>query len=240
MKTIDYSSIKAFWQNRAQMRPDAGIEAVVNFEENEKKLREKIKLEQSAILPAMELERRPEVLDLGAGYGQWAMRFAPHVKRVTAVDYQEEMLSIGREISSKKGMKNIDFVCSPVEDFHKQQYFDRFFLSGILHYLDDALAEKLASNIASMSYHGSILVLREPTSILADRYVLDNVYSDSLKAKYSSLYRTAAEIQELFESRGFSMVKIGLVFPPGSGMDKFAETRLFLYQFKFNSPSLSL
>lgn len=232
MDLLDYKSIKEFWETRAQLNPHSGLESIVNFEHDKERLDRKIKFEIDCILPAMRLDKNCDILDLASGYGQWTFRFAPFVNSVTAVDYVEKMVATGIKIASSKNIQNVDFICSPIEDYAITNDFNRFFLSGALHYLDDNKVNRLARKLGKAAPPESLLILREPASILKDRYFLNRVFSPALRTYYSSLYRTRREITELFQNAGFKLLNCMPVFPPKSGLDKFPETRLLLYQFK--------
>lgn len=56
------------------------------------------------------------VLDAGCGPGHTALRFAPYVRQVTAVDLSEEMLAQGRLLAKDQGVANIEFRRGDVEN----------------------------------------------------------------------------------------------------------------------------
>ncbi len=76
------------------------------------------------------------------------------------------------------------------------------------------------------------MLVRDAVSVLPGRHVLLNRYSDSLHANYSALYRTAGEIQALFAAAGFTCHESGQIFPEGSALNKFPETRLKYFLFR--------
>lgn len=227
---IDYTSIKSFWEARSKRATD-NPESLVNFEEDSARLQEKIAGETGAIMPLLALGPQMDVLDMGAGYGQWALRFAPLVHGVTAVDYQQNFLDRGREAAQKAGITNIDFVRSPVEAYIPDKSFDRIFFSGIFVHLTDELIRRTLAHVLPALREDGLVVLREPTSILAESYMLDRIYSKALNCDYSALYRTAGQIAALFAEQGFRCLSEGQVFPEGSAQNKFPETRLRFYTF---------
>lgn len=227
---IDYTSIKAFWEARSR-RAAESPESLVNFEEDSTRLREKVAGETRAIMPLLELGPEMKILDMGAGYGQWALRFAPLVGSVTAVDYQQSFLDRGREAAEKAQQHNIEFIQSPVEAYLPDKTFERIFFSGIfVHLTDDLIRRTLANVLPALSEDG-LVVLREPTSILQDSYILDHIYSKALDCEYSALYRTASQLKKLLADFDFSCLKEGQIFPEGSSQNKFPETRLRYYTF---------
>lgn len=232
---IDYASVQEFWHRRSHAQA-AAPESLVNFESDPARLEERIALETAAIMPRMALDAepdgcQPDVLDLGAGVGQWALRFAPLARSVTAVDYQEGLLERGRQAAAQQGLTNIRFIHSAVEDFAPEQRFARVFLSGILAYLNDELAQKTVATAAALLTPRGRVVLREPCSVLAARHVLSNRYSPALGCEYSAIYRTDAEITALFSAHGLRCADRAAVFPEGHALNKFPETRLHCFVF---------
>ncbi|WP_165078480.1 MULTISPECIES: class I SAM-dependent methyltransferase [unclassified Desulfovibrio] len=227
---IDYTSIRAFWESRSR-RATERPESLVNFEEDGLRLREKVAGETRAVMPLLELGPGVRILDMGAGYGQWALRFAPSARSVTAVDYQQNFLERGRESAEKAHLHNIEFVQSPVEAYIPDNTFDRIFFSGIFVHLADDLIRRMLANVLPALHVDGLVILREPTSILQDSYMLDRIYSKALDCEYSALYRTASQFKTLFADFGLSCRKEGQIFPEGSSQNKFPETRLRYYTF---------
>ena len=56
------------------------------------------------------LNRKSRVLDLGCGTGQIALKLAPHVSEVIALDPQEEMLHEGKSAATYRGIYNITWL----------------------------------------------------------------------------------------------------------------------------------
>lgn len=227
---IDYDSIKAFWESRSR-RSTTQPESMINFEEDAVRLREKIAGETGAIMPLFRFESHMDILDMGAGYGQWALRFASLVRSVTAVDYQQNFLDLGRKAAKEQGLNNIEFCCSPVEEYIPNRKFHRIFFSGIFVYLTDEHIKRILDNVLPFLCPEGLAILREPTSILNTSYQLDRKYSEALQCDYSVLYRTAEEFKRLWADFGFFCGKEGQVFPEGSTQNKFSETGLRYYVF---------
>jgi ubiquinone/menaquinone biosynthesis C-methylase UbiE len=55
------------------------------------------------------LDKTSRVLDLGCGTGKVALKLAPFVSGVIAIDPQEEMLQEGESLASEKGITNINW-----------------------------------------------------------------------------------------------------------------------------------
>lgn len=60
---------------------------------------------------------KPEdtLLDLACGTGEWAMFCAPKIKFVQGIDISEGMIEIAAKQAEAQNLKNMNFVCQPVE-----------------------------------------------------------------------------------------------------------------------------
>jgi ubiquinone/menaquinone biosynthesis C-methylase UbiE len=229
---IDPSKVKEFWEQRGEKLGSVPFESIANLEEQPALLELKTRLEQECILPLMPLRSDATVLDLGAGVGQWTFRFAPHVRRVVAVEYAESLAEIGRVEAKKREAWNVEYVVSPAETYQAVEPFDCVFISGLFVYLTDEQAARLMVNVRNLVKPGGSLVLRDGTSILSQRHQIVNRFSEILRAQYSAIYRTAPEYCRLFAESGFALEVDGQVFPEGCPLNKFRETRLRYYVFR--------
>lgn len=227
---IDQDSIKSFWNARGRIQ-NMAPESLVNFEEDEARLRDKTELETKAVMPLMALGPDCDVLDLGAGTGQWTLRFAPFARHVCAVDYEKSFLDLAARHCVGTALDNVDFIQSPVEEFIPSGQFHRVFFSGVLMYLNDEAVNNTLANIRSYMHASGRVVLREPASILGSRHEIDKKYSQALKCDYSAIYRTPAEFKSIMAKAGLRCLQDGQIFPEGSIHNKFPETRLWSYVF---------
>lgn len=67
---------------------------------------------------ATKVHKEPDytVLDLGCGNGSITLELAKHVKQVTAVDMSKEMLKLVEKNAAERGISNIEYVQSSVEN----------------------------------------------------------------------------------------------------------------------------
>lgn len=92
----------------------------------------KIEVTQGYLKPGM------RVLEFGCGTGTTAVRHAPLVGRIHAVDISERMLEIGRGRARDAGVTNIDFERSDFGGFEAEDAsFDVVMGHSILHLLPD-------------------------------------------------------------------------------------------------------
>lgn len=228
------NSIKKFWEERGDRYSKIPYESLSNFETDPEKLCKKINKETNIVLNNLPFSKDHCLLDLGCGVGQWSFRISPLVKKIIAVEYASSQIKIAKKEQLKRKIKNIEFIESPAENFLASVKFDIIFISGLFVYLNNEQAALVVSNIKKMTHPNSIIFLREPTSIVDNRYELVNVFSKELKTNYSAIYRTANEIINLFDDEDFNCITKGQFFEEGSELNKFPETRLKYYIFKNN------
>lgn len=225
---IDEHKVKNFWESRGQ-KFSVPTGEMANLEPNPQLQEMKQLQEQEIVMPRLSLSQDMDVLDLGAGYGQWALRFAPHVRSVTAVEYASSMLEAGRKEAERQQFHNISFVHSAAEDFRPAQPYSLIFISGLFMYLNDNQAKKVADMALKSVLPGGKVFLRESISLLDKRYIIDDRWSEASQANYSALYRRPAEFVELF--KGLELIDDGHLFPDGCPLNKWKETRLHFFLF---------
>lgn len=228
---INPDDVKWFWETRSEKLGKLPFESIANLEEKEDLLHLKVSLEQEKLMPLLSLTPQTNLLDLGAGVGQWSFRFAPRVQHVTAVEYIDSLAEIGRVETKKRGLNNVEFITSPAETFHTTQQFDVIFISGLFVYLSREQADQLMNHLLTFIKPDGVLLLRDGTSILSDAHQINNQYSSILNEYYSAYYRTRGQYTALFTNAGFQLIQDGQVFEEGSPLNKFTETRLWYYLF---------
>jgi cyclopropane fatty-acyl-phospholipid synthase-like methyltransferase len=229
---IDANKVKYFWEMRGEQFSKIPFESIANLEENPELLALKVKIETEQVLPRLQLHDRLTILDLGAGVGQWAFRFAPHVKSVTAVEYSKSLANIGIKKLHDNKIDNVKFVISPAENFNTNELFDVIFVSGLFVYMNDDQVEKLIPKFSKWVKQGGIVFLRDGVSILNIRHCIKDNFSSVLKTNYSALYRTRDEYVNLFACNDFSLIEDRQMFDEGCPLNKYPETRLWYYIFR--------
>lgn len=238
-QSIDDHSVDTFWSQRSVQEPVGDPNSLVYFENDNVLQQERIAHEIKVLFPRLGLSPSPNpvknemnILDLGGGYGQWSLRFAPFVKQVFCVDFQQAFLDRGKAMAIAQKLDNIEFVCSRASRFMSDKLFDRVFISGVLMYMNDPELAVTVDNIRRMLKSDGNVIVMEPCSVLSSRYIVDNKFSIALQNNYSALYRTAAELKEMFSNAGIRCVEDLNLFEDGSGHDKFPETRQRVYVFE--------
>ncbi len=229
---LDAKKVKAFWDNRSRYYNQQPFESIVNLEQDPENLDLKIREETSKVFAWLPDVMGKRVLDLGAGIGQWAFRFQKRrAESVTAVEFSESLVSIGREEACQRGVDNVHFVVASAEDYTSNELFDIVLISGLMVYLNDCQAEKLLSHLVALTTPETVILLRDGTGT-AGRYEINNRFSEVLDTEYSATYRTAEQYTTLFARYGFQLLKQEDMFPEGHILNKYPQTRLRLYRFQ--------
>jgi ubiquinone/menaquinone biosynthesis C-methylase UbiE len=231
---IDRARVKAFWDARAEMYGQVDFNSIANLEQDPASLALKVRLESEKVFAYLGPLEGKSILDLGAGVGQWAFRFAERrAARVTAVEYSAALAAIGRAEAVRSGHTSVEFVVSPAEEYGGGSTFDVVFISGLFVYMADEQAERLASNLPRFCRSDTLVLVRDGTGA-PFRHEIDNRHSEHLQTLYSATYRTAAEYEALFARQGFVLRRHENMFEEGCPLNKYPETRLRIYQFERN------
>ncbi|MBQ7738118.1 MAG: methyltransferase domain-containing protein [Desulfovibrionaceae bacterium] len=228
---INAEKVRKFWLDRGKKYQKIAYDSIGNLEENEQLLKLKVRLEQEQVLPRLGLTPDMDVLDLGAGVGQWSFRFSPKVHSVTAVEFSRPLIDIAEKEALERGIKNVYFLECSVEQFIPETTWPLVFISGLFVYLNDAQAEAAANVVVASIRSGGRLFLRDGTSILGKRYIIDDRWSDVLHTEYSAVYRTRDEYVAMFTSRGLLLREDANMFAENVTLNKYSETRLRFYVF---------
>lgn len=228
---IDPDKVRAFWTSQVRKYGRVPPESVTNLEEDPAVLALKVRLEKEKVFQYVTLDDETTVLDLGAGSGTWALRFAEIASRVVGVDYIEEFLECAEREARSRGLENVQFICSPAQEYSTDEVFDLVFISGLFVYLNDADCRQMLNQISRYTGNGSRVVVRDGVGIQG-RYELYDTYSSNLKANYSAIYRTRDTYIRMFKARGFEVVKDEDMFPSGCALNKYPETRLRIFLFE--------
>ena len=220
-----------FWENQS-LKKHSFIHSASNLSNNEDFSKEKNNNEMKKIKELLYKSNRTynSCIEIGAGTCQWTYLLSKISKKVLATDTCKGMLDIGKEYILKKKAKNkIDFyygdICEKKNPLNTP--YDLVFISGLILYLSQNQFSKLIKFISINTKPFSSLILREPVGINKE-YVLNNVYSEELKANYSALYRTEENIIDPFKLNNFTIETNEWLHPDNSKFNKWAETRLKL------------
>lgn len=229
---IDPAKVRSFWEARAAKLNAVPYESIANLEEDPGLLALKVELETECVLPRLVLGPETRILDLGAGVGQWAFRFAPRVREVVAVEYAAGLAEIARREAERLELSNVEYVVSPAESYASPEPFDVVFVSGLFVYLADEQVRALLARLPELVRPGGQLFVRDGASVLDHEHLIDDRESAILGSRYSARYRTVPDYLAMFARVGFSAIEHGPVFPEGCPLNKFPETRLWFFDLR--------
>lgn len=235
---MDPTHVRDFWERRAERIRDLPFESVGNLEQDAGNLAVKIDHETQRVLDVLAragIGAGHRVVDLGAGVGQWAFRLAPRVREVIAVERSSGFVRIFREAVASRGTTNVRIVHEGAETWRPAEGdapFDAVFISGLFVYLVDAQADTLMHALPAYVAPGGTVIVRDGTSILGARHDIDRRWSEHLGTEYSATYRTRDEYVAMFAAAGFALEEDAPMFPEGHPLNKYPETRLWLYRFR--------
>jgi hypothetical protein len=158
------------------------------------------------------------------------VHFAPRIGKIDCVEYSDTMVQIAVEELRRRGIGNVSYYCMPAQEYLAERTYDVVLISGLLIYLGSAGVTTLLDHLGSMTSPGSRIVLRDGTA-RSRNYLIDGKYSETLQDHYSAYYRTAAQYIELFEGSGFRLHRHRDMFDSDSGLNKWEETVLRVYEF---------
>lgn len=229
---VDRDKIRHFWDARAKHYGHMPFESIANLEQDEENLTLKLGHETTKVFDWLGDIAGKSVLDLGAGVGQWAFRFAERgAAQVTAVEYSPELAAIGRVECERRDVDNITFVVSPAEAFQADRAYDLVFCSGLCVYLDDEQFNQLVRQLPQWVAPGGRLLVRDGIG-REERHEINDRFSEHLQSYYSATYRTRKTFLEKIGSGALRPIRDEDMFPEGHPLNKYPETRLHLFLFE--------
>jgi ubiquinone/menaquinone biosynthesis C-methylase UbiE len=88
-------------------------------------------------LEAVKILGADRVLDVGCGFGQWAMAMGPHSQEVFGVDISKDRIQAAVSISKRLDLKNVFFDTGPIDNLDfLDGYFDAVFSYSAVYYTD--------------------------------------------------------------------------------------------------------
>ncbi|BCE03543.1 class I SAM-dependent methyltransferase [Marinicellulosiphila megalodicopiae] len=81
-------------------------------------------------------DKNTSILEIGCATGGTAIKHAPNVKHYTAIDYCEPLLNVGIQQAKQKGIDNIQFVQTGIDDFEiKKDQYEMVLALSVFHLL---------------------------------------------------------------------------------------------------------
>lgn len=201
MIQIDYEKTKEFFINRAKKRGQVSDLSLTMYQDKNPELAQQRDLDEKIIItPLLEFNKNTKILDIGCGIGRWASVFKGKINGYLGLDFSEELLQIAKSMyadSPEIHFQKMSATEINPEKFLIQKPFDLIIISGLLIYLNDSDIKRLIKIVIKLSKEGTIIYLREPISLLTERKILINHFSEDLNSYYNAIYRTQNELEDL-------------------------------------------
>ncbi|MCA9601836.1 MAG: class I SAM-dependent methyltransferase [Myxococcales bacterium] len=156
---------KAFWNRITESKGDGDDLATfgtVTRDQDVVALRDQ--LERNHVFRLLDLEPEMRVLDIGGGAGRFAIPVARRAAHVTLVDVSEALLRVARQRASEAGIRNVEFVCAPAQEFEPTGTYERILVMGLCTYLSDDELARFVDTLSRALAPGGRLILKEPVS----------------------------------------------------------------------------
>lgn len=131
------------------------------------------------IIDFLSLDPGKIIVDLGAGFGSFALAAAPHCKKVIAVDVSHAMLDIAAKTASERGLHNIEFhVAGFLTYDHTEPLVDGIVCRNALHHLPDFWKQVALNRMSAMLKPDGLMHFEDQVlSFDVERYmeVLDDI-----------------------------------------------------------------
>lgn len=233
---IQKESTHAFFERRGKgVDQNHPLTSVLYQDDNPELAAARDRWEKLSILPKLAIQTQSSVLDIGCGIGRWAEACLPTCERYHGTDFSASLIDVARK---RIDSPNATFQVLAAQDCQPDRIegavaFTHVLIAGVLLYLNDDEVAAALSGVGACAGPSCTLYIREPIAV-KDRLTLDNHLSQELKAEYSAIYRTEAELVALFESTvlaaGFLLEESGKLYP--DDLNNRAETIQKFYVFK--------
>lgn len=147
------------------------------------------------------------VFEFGCGTGSTAIKHAPYVKKILAIDFSIKMIEIAREKAAKNKITNVEFKHGSIEEFDAPDHlFDVIMGHSILHLVDNEA--DVIKKVYELLKGGGIFVTS--TICLGDSFKSKLIKNIASLASYFNLLPklnsfTENELSEMFTKAGFEI-----------------------------------
>lgn len=200
---IDPNEVAKFYEKRAEISSLKSVLLNERLPSNAANIRNE---KEMSNLRTFLQNKRYDVLDIGSGVGRWASNLREDfIKSYDGIDFSQNFINKANE--KFKDDKSVNFYqMSAVNlDFKKlKSSYDLVIMTGVCMYINDEDTPNLFKNIYKLLRENGVFYLQESISVMNERLTLKDFYSDELKCKYSAIYRTKAEYENLLKEAKFS------------------------------------
>lgn len=232
---IDVSKTHEFFESRGKnVNLDHPITSILYQDKNPSLALERDNYEKKKAEPLLRLNIKDDLLDVGCGIGRWSY-VASQVHSYHGVDFSQNLIDLA---VTNINAPNVTYQRLAAEDINLNnidsiEEFSRVIIAGLLIYLNDDAVIKSLNGINECCRNDALIYMREPIA-LEDRLTLKEYWSNELNSDYSAIYRTRAELENIFQislyKSGFELIYEKPLYP--SHLNNRVETQQYIFVFK--------
>ena len=153
------------------------------------------------------LPRAGRVLDVGCGFGLFALYFAARLPgiRIVGFDLSERRVHLARRAAARLGITNAEFHVADASAFQFSEPISAAYMLDLIHHIPEQSVRPLLTTIAANLTAGGRLLVKDVESSwspkLAFTWLLDKLMDYRAPVRYWS----ADEVQPVLESLGFEV-----------------------------------
>lgn len=153
------------------------------------------------------LPRRGTVLDLGCGFGLFALFFAlqfPAV-RIRAFDLNPHRVAAARRAASRLGAASVEFEVGDVAESRFDHPISAAYMLDLIHHIPETAVRPLVETIASNLAPGGRLLIKDIEAARSYKLAFTWLLDKAMDPKAPVRYWAPHEVQPMLESLGFGV-----------------------------------
>jgi SAM-dependent methyltransferase len=212
---LDYGKVKAFWNDRAAREGEMDDRSITFFCEDASALAFRDEREKALFSEKAGWGGAEKVLEAGCGSGRWTGFLAQRCAHLVAFDFAPELLAVNRRAAHRAGIGNITHIEADMLSLDMpDRDFDAAICFGVSLYLRDSDLVPSYRNLRRHLRSGGTLFTKEPLAS-GERIEETDLWNESLRARYSCIYRSRQEHASAVGQAGFALNWTLPVYSPG-------------------------
>jgi ubiquinone/menaquinone biosynthesis C-methylase UbiE len=102
-----------------------------------------------------------KILDIGCGLGRMSILASKHAESVTGIDHTQNAINIANILKHATNSKNIEFICTSIEEYKPKEKFDIIIISGTLEHIIEC--EQMIAKIVKLLTKNGIIISDSPS-----------------------------------------------------------------------------
>lgn len=153
------------------------------------------------------LPRAGRVLDVGCGFGLFALYFATRLPavRVIGFDLNEYRIDLARRAAARLGVQNAEFHVGDASTLQLSDPISAAYMLDLIHHIPVTSVRALMATIAANLSPGGRLLVKDIESVRSPRLVFTWLLDKMMDFRAPVRYWAPDEVQPLLESLGFEV-----------------------------------